>query len=52
MVSSEGPDHAKLFTVDVSVGEQVLGRGQGRNKKQAELNAARQALETLAATGT
>jgi ribonuclease III len=52
LVSSEGPDHAKLFTVEVSVGEQVLGQGQGRNKKQAELNAARQALETLAATGT
>lgn len=51
LISSEGPDHAKLFTVDVSVGDQVLGRGQGRNKKQAELNAARQALETLAATG-
>jgi ribonuclease-3 len=50
MVSSEGPDHAKLFTVEVAVGEQVLGEGQGRNKKQAELNAARQALETLAAT--
>jgi len=51
LISSEGPDHAKLFTVEVAVGEQVLGRGQGRNKKQAELNAARQALETLAATG-
>jgi ribonuclease-3 len=51
LISSEGPDHAKLFTVEVSVGDQVLGRGQGRNKKQAELNAARQALETLAATG-
>jgi ribonuclease-3 len=50
LVSSEGPDHAKLFTVEVMVGEQVLGEGQGRNKKQAELNAARQALETLAAT--
>jgi ribonuclease-3 len=50
MVSSEGPDHAKLFTVEVAVGDQVLGEGQGRNKKQAELNAARQALETLAAT--
>jgi ribonuclease-3 len=47
--SSEGPDHAKLFTVEVAVGEQVMGQGQGRNKKQAELNAARQALETLAA---
>ena len=52
LISSEGPDHAKLFTVEVSVGEQVLGQGQGRNKKQAELNAARQALETLAATST
>jgi ribonuclease-3 len=49
LISSEGPDHAKLFTVEVVVGEQVMGQGQGRNKKQAELNAARQALETLAA---
>src|SRR3990172_3706435 len=44
LISSEGPDHAKLFTVDVYVGVEVLGRGQGRTKKQAELNAARQAL--------
>jgi ribonuclease-3 len=51
LISSEGPDHAKLFTVEVSVGDHVMGRGQGRNKKQAELNAARQALETLDATG-
>ena len=50
LISSEGPDHAKLFTVEVCIGDQVLGGGQGRNKKQAELNAARQALETLAAT--
>jgi ribonuclease III len=50
LISSEGPDHAKLFTVEVAVGDQVMGQGQGRNKKQAELNAARQALETLAAT--
>lgn len=50
LISSEGPDHAKLFTVEVAVGDNVMGQGQGRNKKQAELNAARQALETLAAT--
>ncbi len=50
LISSEGPDHAKLFTVEVSIGDSVMGQGQGRNKKQAELNAARQALETLAAT--
>ena len=47
LVSSEGPDHAKLFTVEVLVGSRVMGRGQGRNKKQAELDAARRALETL-----
>lgn len=50
LISSEGPDHAKLFTVEVLVGSQVMGRGQGRNKKQAELDAARRALESLAAT--
>jgi ribonuclease-3 len=49
LVSSDGPDHAKLFTVEVAIGEQIMGRGQGRSKKQAELNAARQALETLPA---
>jgi ribonuclease-3 len=50
LVSSEGPDHAKLFAVEVILGNEMMGRGQGRTKKQAELNAARQALETLAAT--
>ena len=50
VISSEGPDHAKLFTVEVLVENEMLGQGQGRTKKQAELNAARQALETLAAT--
>ncbi len=48
LVSSTGPDHARVFTVEVLVGGQVMGRGQGRNKKQAELDAARQALEALA----
>ncbi|MBI1886741.1 MAG: ribonuclease III [Chloroflexi bacterium] len=47
LVSSEGPDHAKTFTVEVVVGSQVLGQGRGRNKKQAEAEAARQALEAL-----
>ncbi len=51
LVSSVGPDHAKTFTVEVLVHKEVLGRGAGRNKKQAELAAARQALEALAASG-
>lgn len=51
LISSVGPDHAKTFTVEVLACSEVLGRGEGRNKKQAELAAARQALETLAASG-
>src|SRR3972149_1190520 len=51
LISSVGPDHAKTFTVEVVVHSEVLGRGEGRNKKQAELAAASQALDTLAAAG-
>ena len=43
-----GPDHDKVFEISVLVGERVLATGQGRNKKAAEQDAARQALETLA----
>lgn len=40
-----GPDHAKEFTVLVSLGNKVLGRGTGKTKKAAEQAAARAALE-------
>ena len=40
-----GPDHEKMFHVDVSVGGQVAGHGEGRTKKEAEQAAARSALE-------
>jgi len=46
--SERGPSHARLFEVEVCLGERPLARGQGRTKKQAEQMAARQALETLA----
>ena len=36
-----GPDHEKLFTVEVLIGGAVAGRGSGRSKKAAELDAAR-----------
>jgi ribonuclease-3 len=51
LVSAVGPDHAKTFTVEVMAQSEVLGKGEGRNKKQAELAAAREALDTLAASG-
>ncbi len=45
--SEEGPDHEKVFTVDVMVGKRVLGRGKGNNKKRAQQEAARAALLAL-----
>jgi ribonuclease-3 len=42
-----GPDHRKLFHVEVVVGGDVLAQGMGRTKKEAEQEAARHALATL-----
>lgn len=49
LTGESGPDHNKLFEVAVRVGGKPLGSGSGRNKKAAEQEAARQALETLKA---
>ncbi len=45
VVAEEGPDHAKRFEVEVSVGSEVFGRAIGRSKKEAEQAAARKTLE-------
>ena len=42
-----GPDHSKQFLVEVMVGRKVLGEGRGKNKKEAEQAAARDALERV-----
>jgi ribonuclease III len=47
LVEATGPDHERLFVIDVKIGDEVLGRGSGKSKKAAETEAARQALETL-----
>jgi ribonuclease-3 len=47
-VASTGPDHDKRFTAHVYVDADLYGIGDGRSKKEAEQNAARQALERLA----
>jgi ribonuclease-3 len=44
-VQATGPDHDKLFTVEVMIGDRVLGRGTGKSKKLAEAEAARDALK-------
>ena len=45
--SEMGPDHSKQFNVEVLVGRRTLGTGKGRNKKEAEQAAARDALEKV-----
>ena len=45
VVREEGPDHNKVFYVEVYLKDRVLGRGQGTSKKQAEQEAARAGLK-------
>jgi ribonuclease-3 len=47
LVSESGPDHAKRFVTEIAVGGKVLGRGEGKSKKQSEQEAASKALEDL-----
>jgi len=42
-----GPDHDRLFKVSVNINGSPMGEGEGRNKKSAEQNAAREALERI-----
>jgi ribonuclease-3 len=46
-VRAIGPDHAKTFTVEVTIGDQVCGEGEGPNKQTAAQRAAADALEHL-----
>ncbi len=45
-----GPDHDRTFWIQVKVGENTYGPGEGKNKKEAEQAAARLAWEALAAS--
>ena len=48
VVSTEGPDHERVWHVEVSAGDGLRARGQGRSKKAAEQDAAGNALRLLA----
>ncbi|HEY3346440.1 MAG TPA: ribonuclease III [Nitrospirota bacterium] len=42
-----GPDHMKVFEVEIEAGGQILGRGTGKSKKEAEQMAAGEALRAI-----
>jgi ribonuclease-3 len=47
VVAEHGPDHSKVFDVETDVRGEVVGRGSGRSKKDAEQAAAKLALDAL-----
>ncbi len=47
VVNETGPDHDKLFTVNVYLNSNLLASGTGKNKKEAEQDAAHKALELM-----
>lgn len=44
LVGEEGPDHAKIFTVEARLNSNVIGHGKGKSKREAEQMAAKEAL--------
>ena len=47
LIKRTGPEHDRIFFIDVKIGETVYGTGTGRNKKSAEQEAAKTAFEKL-----
>ena len=42
---SKGPEHNKIFIAEVYCNNKFMGRGEGKNKKEAEMEAAKEALK-------
>lgn len=49
VVNESGPEHEKIFEVEVSINGELYGRSTGRSKKEAEQAAAQKTLELFAA---
>ena len=47
IIDSYGPEHDKVFVSEVFVNGKVLGKGKGRNKKEAEMEAAFEAIKNI-----
>ncbi|KAB3535282.1 ribonuclease III [Alkaliphilus pronyensis] len=44
VVKESGPDHDKTFNIEIIFSNTILGAGQGKSKKEAEQNAAKEAI--------
>ena len=51
LVEETGPEHDKVFFVEIVMEDEVIGKGQGRTKKSAEQEAAYEALLLLRERG-
>lgn len=49
VIEDDGPDHQKVFTAQVRIGDALYGRGTGRSKKEAEQGAAETAYGEIQA---
>ncbi len=49
VVEAEGPPHARVFTSEVALDGEVLGKGRGKTKKVSQQEAAKEALDVLRA---
>ena len=47
VLSVTGPDHEKVFNIEVRIQKKVMGTGSGKSKKDAEKNAAKIALRAI-----
>jgi len=45
LLSEEGPDHNKMFEIGVFIGNNIIAKGNGSSKQEAQMNAAQAALE-------
>jgi ribonuclease-3 len=47
VVGEKGPEHEKIFEIELLIGDKLYGRGTGRSKKEAEQIAAEEAIRKL-----
>ncbi|MCG8572760.1 MAG: ribonuclease III [Spirochaetes bacterium] len=50
LIEERGPEHNKIFYMEVLLGEKILGKGEGRSKKEAEKSSAKNAYLKLKST--